>query len=99
MSLTQQPLFFVDEIETPLDNIIFMDVNNIAFIKVFKPMFWGMGANGGTAGAVSIYTKKDLTRKKMKEMQLQAFEGYSAIKEFYVPNRAENEVVKQNQKI
>ncbi|HNP22762.1 MAG TPA: hypothetical protein PKM63_15315, partial [Panacibacter sp.] len=87
-------LFFVDEIETPLDNIIFMDVNNIAFIKVFKPMFWGMGANGGTAGAVSIYTKKGFDKEeKMKEMQLQAFEGYSAIKEFYVPNRAENEVV------
>ena len=74
MSLTQQPCSLLMKLKLPWQ-YHFHGCKQYRFYKSFKADVLGHGANGGTAGAVSIYTKRIWQRKKMKEMQLQAFEG------------------------
>ena len=74
--------------ETPVDAsfISSMSVNDVAYIKVFRPPFMG-GFNGGN-GAIAIYTRKgnDVKSEPGKGLANNKVFGYSAIREFYAPN-------------
>ncbi len=84
------PQYYLDEFLTPAENIQFVNINDIAYIKVFN-MFYGGYSSG--QGAVAIYTKKgsDITNSA-KQMDYISVPGYTPVKEFYSPSYAEKEL-------
>jgi hypothetical protein len=79
--------FFVNEIQSDVDAIESLSMNDIAYIKVFKPPFFG-GFGGSPGGAIAIYTRKgtDVKSTPGKGLAFKYLEGYAAHKEFYSPN-------------
>lgn len=80
------PQIYIDEMPADVSFASSLNVNDIAYIKAFPPPFMG-GAGGGANGAVAIYTRKggDIKQEPGKGLSDSRIEGYSAIKEFYVP--------------
>ncbi len=83
------PNYYVDEFLTPSENIQFLNLSDIAYIKFF-PRFYGSFSNGSPA--ISIYTRKgsDINNTS-KQMDYINVSGYSPVKEFYSPIYAEKE--------
>ena len=99
-----RPSFYLNENYIQTSQLPNINMNDVAYIKVFSPPFFGsMGdnrANGSgfaSSSAIAIYTKRggDLNEEKTKfntsgmDFQLQA--GYAPVKEFYAPSYAEKE--------
>jgi hypothetical protein len=66
-------------------------VQDIAYVKVFRPVFMGSGGGvygSGSNGAIAIYTRKggDATSKPGTGLSANTVAGYSLIREFYSPN-------------
>ena len=82
------PLLFLDEMQVDANFISSISVNDVAYIKVFRPPF--MGASGGSAGAISIYTRRgsDVKAEPGKGLNSSNVSGYSIIRQFYSPNYA-----------
>lgn len=82
------PQLYLDE--TPVDPsfVSSLSVNDVAYIKVFRPPFMG-GFNGGN-GAIAIYTRRgnDVKSEPGKGLASNKVFGYTLIKEFYSPNYA-----------
>ena len=82
------PQLYLDQ--TPIDAsfISSLNVNDVAFIKVFRPPF--MGGFNGANGAIAIYTRRgnDAKSEPGKGLASNKVFGYTAIKEFYSPNYA-----------
>ena len=82
------PDLFLNEMRTDVSMIQSMNVFDIAYIKVFRPPFFG-AAGGGSGGAVAIYTKKGNDSRRSdpnsKGMDMIILAGYSKFKEFYSP--------------
>ncbi len=79
------PDLFINEMQSGVDLVQTLNVNDIAFIKVFRPPFFGsMGGGGG--GAISIYTRKGTDGQKStansKGLENTVLGGYSRFKEF-----------------
>lgn len=83
------PDLFMNEMKMAIDQVQNIPVSNIAYIKVFRPPFFG-SMGGGAGGAIAIYTKrgKSTTRNpdNVKGMENTILGGYSIFKEFYNPN-------------
>jgi hypothetical protein len=79
--------FFLDEINTDADVVGSLNVNDIAYIKVFRPPFFG-GSGGSPGGAIAIYTRRggDGKSTPSKGIPFKFLEGYASHKEFYSPN-------------
>jgi hypothetical protein len=60
-------------------------MSDVAMIKVFDPPFFG-AIGGGAGGAVAVYTKKGGNTANVKGLNAAIIYGYSAIKEFYMPD-------------
>ncbi len=50
------PAFFLDEIRVNLQTLLSISLNDVAYIKVFRPPF--LGGYGGGNGAIAVYTKE-----------------------------------------
>lgn len=76
--------------ETPVDAsfVSSMSINDVAYVKVFRPPF--MGGFNGANGAIAIYTRRgdDVKQEPGKGLANNKVFGYSAIREFYSPNYA-----------
>jgi len=61
-------------------------VNDIAYIKVFRPPFFGGGNSGN--GAIAIYTRRgnDIKPTPGKGLSNSNINGYTNIRQFYSPN-------------
>ncbi|MCW3087106.1 MAG: hypothetical protein JWQ78_492, partial [Sediminibacterium sp.] len=83
------PDIYVNEFKTEVDMVQSLSVSDIAFIKVFRPPFFG-SSGGGSGGAIAIYTKKGTDARKAspnaKGMENTVLGGYSRFKEFYSPS-------------
>lgn len=85
------PLLYLDEISTDPSMLSGIPVQDIAYIKVFRPPFMGPGGgsygNGGS-GAIAIYTRRgnDAPVKPGSGMSANTIAGYSPVREFYSPN-------------
>jgi hypothetical protein len=83
------PTLFLDQIQTDPDLIKSIPMQDIAYVKVFRPPFIG-AMGGGSGGAIALYTRKgnDETSKLRSSGGLSSnlITGYSPIKEFYSPN-------------
>lgn len=86
------PLLYLDETSTDPSMISGIPVTDIAYVKVFRPPFMGMGGTygNGANGAIAIYTRRggDVSSKPGTGMTANTVVGYAPIREFYSPNYA-----------
>ncbi|MFN9854425.1 MAG: hypothetical protein ACK55T_01395 [Bacteroidota bacterium] len=82
------PDLYLNEIRAQIDMIQTINIQDIAFVKVFRPPFFGSGG-GGAGGAIAIYTKRGQDTRKAdpnaKGMEYAILGGYSRFKEFAQP--------------
>lgn len=80
------PQLYLNETPTDADMISSVSVNDVAYIKVFRPPF--MGGFNGANGAIAIYTRRgdDIKSAPGKGLANNVINGYSEIKQFYSPN-------------
>jgi hypothetical protein len=79
--------FFIDEMRTEVDAVSTISMSEIAYIKVFRPPFFG-GLARASGGAIAIYTRKggDVKSTPGKGLPFKHLEGYTVAKQFYAPN-------------
>ncbi len=81
--------FFLNEINTTIDQVQSLNISDIAYIKALRPPFFG-SVGGGSGGAIAIYTKQGGYNKgrndNSKGMEYTVLGGYSVFKEFYNPS-------------
>ncbi|MGZ8541829.1 MAG: hypothetical protein ACXWV6_14335, partial [Chitinophagaceae bacterium] len=82
------PQLYLDQTPVDASFVSSLNVNDVAFIKVFRPPF--MGGFNGANGAIAIYTRRgnDLKSEPGKGLANNKVSGYTSIKEFYSPNYA-----------
>ena len=82
------PLLFLDEVPSDADFLSSINMNDIAYIKVFRPPFYGAG--GGGSGAIAVYTRRgsDIQNTPGKGLTNSSISGYSLIRQFYSPNHS-----------
>jgi len=84
------PFFYLDEARVDYSSLIGLSLNEIALVRYIPPPVWFAPYNGGNAGAVMIYTKKqsDEIRKMngMNDYDHYIFSGYSVTREFSEPD-------------
>ncbi len=85
----QTPQFFLDQSQVDVSQLSNVSMNDVAYVKVFRPPFFG-GAGGGPGGAIVVYTKRGETPKpgagNNSAMPYKMVIGYTADKEFFMPN-------------
>ena len=80
------PTLFLDETQTDADMVGNIPVSDIAYIKVFRPPFFG-AVGGGAGGAIAIYTRKGNDRLPSgRGLSSNLVMGYTPVKQFYSPN-------------
>ena len=82
------PGLYLDEMNVDVSALQNMSMSDVAFIKVFRPPFIGMG---GANGGIAIYTKKGGPSKptgNTQSMESGMVIGYTPPKEFYSPDYA-----------
>ncbi len=81
---------FLNEMPVDAQTISTISVADIAYIKVFRPPFFG-AFGGGAGGAIAIYTRKggDRAIEPGQGLPRGIITGYSVAKEFYSPNYSE----------
>ena len=86
------PSFYLDEVPVDASMLASISMTQIAFIKVFRPPFFG-AFGGGSGGAIAVYTKKgDDTRTQFSGLEYALLAGYTPVKQFYSPNYAEQQI-------
>ncbi|MEO6406800.1 MAG: hypothetical protein ABIY51_11620 [Ferruginibacter sp.] len=81
---------FLNETNTDISMLQSTPMSDVALIKVFDPPFFG-SAGSGAGGAVAVYTKKGkMNNANVKGLNVATLQGYSAIKEFYIPDYETN---------
>ncbi len=82
------PDLFLNEIPSTIESIRTVSVRDVAFIKVFRPPFFG-AMGGGSGGAIVVYLRKggdfSNTPNPGKGMPNTILTGYTRFKEFYNP--------------
>ncbi len=84
------PVFYLDEIQTDVSMVSNLNMNDIAYVKVFSPGTTGVISSSG-GGAIAIYTKKGGDRTaddKSKGLGYVQIAGYTPVKQFYSPDYA-----------
>ena len=81
------PQLYVDEVPADISMVASISVSDIAYIKVFRPPFFG-GSGNSSNGAIVIYTRRgnDVKPEPGKGLSNNAVSGYSEIRQFYSPN-------------
>jgi hypothetical protein len=83
------PALFLNEMQSQVDMIQGVPLADIAFVKVFRPPFFG-AVGGGAGGAIAIYTKKGADGRaapaNARGLENTVLGGYSRFKEFYNPS-------------
>lgn len=79
--------FFLNEIQADVETIESLSMSDIAYVKVFRPPFFG-GTGGSPGGAIAIYTTKgaDVKSTPGKGIPFKFLEGYAPYKDFFSPN-------------
>jgi hypothetical protein len=84
------PTVFLNEMQVDVNTIENIPVSDVAYVKVFRPPFFG-AAGGGSGGAIAIYTKKGgevsvNDNNQNTGLAKGILVGYSAPREFYSPD-------------
>ena len=80
------PQLFVDEVQADPELVSSISVADVAYIKVFRPPFFGGGTSGN--GAIAIYTRRgdDAKTTPGKGLANNTVSAYTPIRQFYSPN-------------
>ncbi len=84
------PVFYLDEVQTDVSMVQNLNMNDVAYVKVFSPGQVGIISSSG-GGAIAIYTKKGGDRPtddKAKGLSYVQIAGYTQPKQFYSPDYA-----------
>ena len=80
---------YVDEVKADINMATTLNMNDIAYIKVLQPPFFG-SFGGGAGGAIAIYTRRgDEVQNNPGVgtwMQYKLVTGYTLPRQFYTPN-------------
>jgi hypothetical protein len=81
------PQLYLDEVQIDADFLTSMSVSDIAYVKVFRPPFFG-GSGGGSGGAIAIYSRRgdDVKQEPGKGLANNTVSGYTPIRQFFSPN-------------
>jgi hypothetical protein len=84
------PDLYVDESPAQPDMIQSLPITDVAYIKVFRPPFFG-SVGGGSGGAIAIYTKRGNDGKKNYNANTPGLDntilgGYTRFKQFFNPD-------------
>ena len=81
------PTTFLNEMQVDPSTLSGISVSDIAYVKVFRPPFFG-AFGGGAGGAIAIYTRKggDQPINPSKGLDRGFITGYSVMKQFYSPD-------------
>lgn len=80
------PSLFLNEMSSDISLIQNLNLADIAYIKVFRPPFFG-AQGGGSGGAIAVYTKKGTNiHNDVKGLDFVNIPGYNSGKEFYSPD-------------
>ena len=87
-----RPELYLDEIKVEEDQIKIISMNDVAYVKVYPPPFFGP-SSGGAGGAICVYTRKggDIKPTPGVGLNFQLLAGYTPYKEFYNPNYEVNQ--------
>lgn len=93
------PYFYLNEAPITLDDVVNnTSLYDVALIRFMPPPVWFAPYNGGTAGAIMIYTRKqsDEVRKMTGSSDFDhfVFNGYSVTREFNAPDYSKPENAK-----
>ncbi len=81
---------YMDEFRVDVEQFSMININDVAYIKVFSPPF--MGGFGGAGGAIVVYTRRGNERvSNARGMSYVSVPGYAPMREFYSPNYAEQQ--------
>ena len=84
------PVFYLDEVQTDASFMSSLNMNDVAYVKVFSPGSAGVISSSG-GGAIAVYTKKGGDRTdndKGKGLDYVQITGYTPVKQFYSPDYA-----------
>ncbi|MEP6713819.1 MAG: hypothetical protein ABJA37_15440, partial [Ferruginibacter sp.] len=83
------PQLYLDETPVDASFITGINVSNIAYIKVFRPPFFGGGGSAANGG-IAIYSRRggDTKPEPGKGLSSNKVYGYTPIRQFYSPNYA-----------
>jgi len=83
------PVIYLDEIQTDPSFIQSLNMNDVAYVKVFSPGSVGVISSRG-GGAIAVYTKKgaDRTTNDKTGLGYVQIAGYTPVKQFYSPDYA-----------
>jgi hypothetical protein len=81
------PTLFLNEMTSDISMVQNLNMADIAYIKVFRPPFFG-ATGGGSGGAIAVYTKKgaNVYNSDVKGLDFAKIPGYNSEKEFYSPD-------------
>jgi hypothetical protein len=81
---------YLDEFHIDIDQLSSININDVAYIKVFSPPF--MGGFGGAGGAIAVYSRKGSeSTSTARGLSFVYLPGYAPIREFYSPSYAEQQ--------
>ncbi len=92
----KQPSIFLNELKLETMAILKSPLQNIAYIKIFPPIFYGFGSEG-SGGAVAIYLRdgaeSEILPDKTHDISMAKtyLSGYTAYKEFYSPDYSDRQ--------
>ena len=88
------PELFLDEIRVRAEELRTIQIADIAYVKVFRPPFFG-SFGSGEGGAIAIYTRKgeDVQYVEGRGMGYALIDGYTKYKEFYSPDYSINQTI------
>jgi hypothetical protein len=80
------PQLYLNEFPVEISQLSTLNMSDVAYIKVFRPPFFG-ATGGGGGGAIAVYTKKggDVANRPGEGLEFQHVAGYTAVKQFYAP--------------
>jgi hypothetical protein len=81
------PSLFLDEIQSDAQQLQNIPMADVAYIKVFRPPFFG-APGGGAGGAIVVYTRRggDVKQEPGKGLPFISVAGYTPYKEFFSPD-------------
>ncbi len=81
------PSLFLNEMNTQPDVLTTIPMTDVAYIKIFRPPFFG-APGGGSGGAIAVYTLKgsDSKNTSSQGLEMTRLGGYTTYKEFYSPD-------------
>ena len=81
------PALFFNEVQIDASFLSSMSVSEIAYVKAFRPPFFG-ATGGGSNGAIVIYSRRgdDIKSAPGKQLASNKVSGYTPIRQFYSPN-------------